>query len=146
MKIMAVDYGDARTGIAVCDRTEFLASPVGTIEERKFETLVSKVAYMAKQYEVGEIVVGLPLNMNGSKGPRAEKAEIFANALNQATDIPVNMWDERSTTVSAHNILNETDVRGKKRKAVVDTVAATIILEAYLEFRRKRKAKEKEQD
>lgn len=146
MKIMAVDYGDARTGIAVCDRTEFLASPVGTIEERKFETLVSKVAYMAKQYEVGEIVVGLPLNMNGSKGPRAEKAELFANALNQATDIPVNMWDERSTTVSAHNILNETDVRGKKRKAVVDTVAATIILEAYLEFRRKRKAKEKEQD
>ena len=146
MKIMAVDYGDARTGIAVCDRTEFLASPVGTIEERKFETLVSKVAYMAKQYEVGEIVVGLPLNMNGSKGPRAEKAELFANALNQATEIPVNMWDERSTTVSAHNILNETDVRGKKRKAVVDTVAATIILEAYLEFRRKRKAKEKEQD
>lgn len=139
MKIMAVDYGDARTGIAVCDRTEFLASPVGTIEEKNFEKLVQKVAYMAEQYEVGEIVVGLPLNMNGSKGPRAQKSEAFADALNQATDIPVNMWDERSTTVTAHNILNETDVRGKKRKAVVDTVAATVILEAYLDFRKKRK-------
>lgn len=141
MKIMAVDYGDARTGIAVCDRTEFLASPVGTIEERKFDVLVQKVAYMAKQYEVEEIVVGLPLNMNGSKGPRAEKAELFANTLNEMTDIPVNMWDERSTTVQAHNYLNETNTRGKKRKAVVDTVSATIILDAYLEFRRKRKEK-----
>lgn len=142
MKIMSVDYGDARTGIAVCDRTEFLASPVGTIEERKFEILVQKVAYMAKQYEVEEIVVGLPLNMNGSKGPRAEKAELFAKALNEETDIPVNMWDERSTTVQAHNYLNVTNTRGKKRKEIVDTVSATIILEAYLEFRRKRKEKE----
>jgi len=79
MKIMAVDLGDARTGLAVCDRTEFLASPIGTVEERRFDVLVQKVAYMAKQYEVEEIVVGLPLNMNGSKGPRAEKAELFAN-------------------------------------------------------------------
>lgn len=139
MKIMAVDYGDARTGIAVCDRTEFLASPVGTIEERHFETLVLKVAHIAAEYEVGEIVVGLPLNMNGSFGPRAQACKEFADALNQATDIPVNMWDERSTTVSAHGILNETNVRGKKRKAVVDTVAATIILESYLEFRRRKK-------
>lgn len=144
MKIMAVDYGDARTGIAVCDKTEFLASPVGTIEERKFDVLVQKVAYMAKQYEVEEIVVGLPLNMNGSKGPRAEICETFANALNEMTDIPVNMWDERSTTVQAHNYLNATNTRGKKRKEIVDTVSATIILEAYLEFRRKRKEKVQE--
>ena len=73
MKIMAVDYGDARTGLAVCDRTEFLASPIGTIEERNANVLAMKVAHMAKQYEVGEIVVGLPVNMNGSYGPRAEK-------------------------------------------------------------------------
>lgn len=139
MKIMAVDYGDARTGLAVCDRTEFLASPIGTIEERRFEVLVAKVAHIANQYEVGEIVVGLPLNMNGSFGPRAEACKTFADALNQMTDIPVNMWDERSTTVSAHGILNETNVRGKKRKAVVDTVAATIILESYLDYRRKKK-------
>ena len=137
MKIMAVDYGDARTGLAVCDRTEFLASPIGTIEERNAQLLAMKVAHMAEQYEVGEIIVGLPLNMNGSKGPRAEKCEAFADMLSQLTEVPVNMWDERSTTVSAHNILNETNVRGKKRKAVVDTVAATVILEAYLEYRRK---------
>lgn len=136
MKIMAVDYGDARTGLAVCDRTEFLASPIGTIEERNAAVLAMKVAHMAEQYEVGEIIVGLPLNMNGSKGPRAEKCEAFADMLSGLTEIPVNMWDERSTTVSAHNILNETNVRGKKRKAVVDTVAAAVILEAYLEYRK----------
>ena len=140
MKIMAVDYGDARTGLAVCDRTEFLASPIGTIEERNMQLLAMKVAHMAQQYEVGEIVVGLPLNMNGSFGPRAERCKQFADILNELTECPVNMWDERSTTVSAHNILNETNVRGKKRKAVVDTVAATIILEGYLEFRKNKKA------
>ncbi|MBR6045502.1 MAG: Holliday junction resolvase RuvX [Ruminococcus sp.] len=139
MKIMAVDYGDVRTGLAVCDRTEFLASPIGTIEERNMQMLAMKVAHMAEQYEVGEIIVGLPLNMNGSKGPRAEKCEAFAQLLGNLTELPVNMWDERSTTVTAHNILNETDVRGKKRKAVVDTVAATVILEGYLEYRRKNK-------
>lgn len=142
MKIMAVDYGDARTGIAVCDRTEFLASPVGTIEERNFGRLVEKVAYMAVQYEVKEIVVGLPLNMNGSKGPRAEKAELFAKALSEISEIPVNMWDERSTTVQAANYLNETNTRGKKRKEIIDTVSAAIILEAYIEYRRKKKEKE----
>ena len=139
MKIMAVDYGDVRTGLAVCDRTEFLASPIGTIEERNMQMLAMKVAHMAEQYEVGEIIVGLPLNMNGSKGPRAEKCEAFAQLLGNLTELPVNMWDERSTTVTAHNILNETDVRGKKRKAVVDTVAATVILEGYLKYRRKNK-------
>ncbi len=116
-----------------------MASPIGTIEERDFITLVGKVAHIAKEYEVGEIVVGLPLNMNGSFGPRAQACKTFADALNEAAEVPVNMWDERSTTVSAHGILNETNVRGKKRKQVVDTVAATIILESYLEFRRKKK-------
>lgn len=139
MKIMAVDYGDVRTGLAVCDRTEFLASPIGTIEERSAQVLAMKIAHMAKQYEVGEIVVGLPVNMNGSYGPRAEKCRSFADILNELTEIPVNMWDERSTTVTAHQILNQTNVRGKNRKAVVDTVAAVIILEGYLEYRRKNK-------
>lgn len=139
MKIMAVDYGDVRTGLAVCDRTEFLASPIGTIEERSAQVLAMKIAHMAKQYEVGEIVVGLPVNMNGSYGPRAEKCRSFADILNELTEVPVNMWDERSTTVTAHQILNQTNVRGKDRKAVVDTVAAVIILEGYLEYRRKNK-------
>lgn len=139
MKIMAVDFGDVRTGLAVCDRTEFLASPIGTIEERNAQVLAMKIAHMAKEYEVGEIVVGLPTNMNGTLGPRAEKCKDFANMLNEIADCPVNMWDERSTTVTAHQILNTTNVRGKNRKAVVDTVAATIILEGYLDYRRKNK-------
>ena len=142
MKIMAVDYGDARTGLAVCDRTEFLASPIGTIEERNAQILAMKVAHMAEQYEVGEIVVGLPVNMNGSEGPRAQKCRAFAETISLVTEVPVVMWDERSTTVSAHQILNETNVRGKKRKDVVDTVAATLILENYLAFRRNKKKEE----
>lgn len=139
MKIMAVDYGDVRTGLAVCDRTEFLASPIGVIEERNAPILAMKVAHMAEQYEVGEIIVGLPKNMNGSIGPRAEKCQAFAEMLSELTEVPVNMWDERSTTVTAHQILNQTNVRGKNRKAVVDEVAATVILESYLNYRRKNK-------
>lgn len=142
MKIMAVDYGDVRTGLAVCDRTEFLASPIGVIEERNAPILAMKVAHMAEQYEVGEIVVGLPKNMNGSIGPRAEKCQAFAEMLSELTEVPVNMWDERSTTVTAHQILNQTNVRGKNRKAVVDEVAATVILESYLNYRRKNKSSE----
>ena len=141
MKIMSVDYGDARTGLAVCDRTEFLASPIGTIEERNAQILAMKVAHMAEQYEVGMIVIGLPINMNGSEGPRAQKCRAFGEMVECVTELPVVMWDERSTTVSAHNILNETNVRGKDRKKVVDTVAATLILETYLDYRRKQKAK-----
>lgn len=139
MKIMSVDYGDVRTGLAVCDRTEFLASPIGVIEERNAPILAMKIAHMAEQYEVGEIIVGLPKNMNGSIGPRAEKCQAFAEMLSELTEVPVNMWDERSTTVTAHQILNDTNVRGKKRKSVVDAVAATVILEGYLDYRRKNK-------
>lgn len=140
MKIMAVDFGDARTGLAVCDRTEFLASPVGIVEERSFNECAKKVAYMSKQYEVGEIVIGYPKNMNGSIGPRAEKCELFANAVREFVDIPVILWDERSTTVSAINILNKTNTRGKKRKEVLDSVAAVLILESYLAYRKNKKA------
>ena len=94
MKIMSVDYGDVRTGLAVCDRTEFLASPVGTIVERDFETLVKKVAYAAtKELGVGMVVVGLPRNMDGSYGERAEKCRRFAKALNALIPIPVETWD-----------------------------------------------------
>lgn len=139
MKIMAVDYGDARTGIAVCDRTEFLASPVGTVEEKDPAILAMKIAHLANEYEVGEIVIGYPVNMNGTVGPRAEKCKAFAALVESVTELPVRMWDERSTTVEAHGYLNATNVRGKKRKAVVDTVAATIILESYLEYRNKKK-------
>ncbi len=136
MKIMAVDLGDARTGLAACDRTEFLASPLGVIHERDFEELLKKVAHMAKEYDIGEIVVGHPKNMDGSEGERAQKCELFANRLRAIVEIPVKLWDERCTTVSAHNYLNQTDTRGKKRKEIVDEVAATIILESYMDYRK----------
>ena len=137
MRILAVDYGDARTGIAISDNSEFLASPVCTITEYHADRLAQKEADIAKEQGAGEIVVGLPINMNGTKGERAEKCEAFAEMLRGLVDVEVKMWDERSTTVTAHQYLNETNVRGKKRKAVVDTVAATIILESYLAFRKK---------
>ena len=136
MKIMSVDYGDVRTGLAVCDRTEFLASPVGTIVERDFETLVKKVAYAAtKELGGGMVVVGLPRNMDGSYGERAEKCRRFAKALNALIPIPVETWDERQTTMQAQRYLDETGVYGKKRKEVIDEVAATIILDSYLKYR-----------
>ena len=136
MKIMSVDYGDVRTGLAVCDRTEFLASPVGTIVERDFETLVKKVAYAAtKELGVGMVVVGLPRNMDGSYGERPEKCRRFAKALNALIPIPVETWDERQTTMQAQRYLDETGVYGKKRKEVIDEVAATIILDSYLKYR-----------
>jgi putative Holliday junction resolvase len=139
MKIMAVDLGDSRTGLAVCDKTEFLASPVGTIHEKNFNLILQKVAYATKEYDVKEVVVGYPKNMDGSIGERAEKCEKFAKMLGNIIEIPVKLWDERSTTVSAINILNETNTRGKKRKEVIDSVAATIILESYLQFRKNEK-------
>ncbi len=139
MKIMAVDLGDARTGLAVCDRTEFLASPIGVIHDTNLENVMQKVAIASKEYEVSEIIVGHPINMNGTLGPRAQLCEEFAENLGKLVDIPVKLWDERATTVTAHNILNMTDTRGKKRKNVVDAVAATVILESYLEYRKNHK-------
>ena len=139
MKIMAVDLGDARTGLACCDRTEFLASPIGVIHETDFNEIIRQVAVASVEYDVKEIVVGYPKNMNGTIGERAEKCEKFANILSQLVDVPVKLWDERSTTVSATNYLNETNTRGNKRKEVIDAVAATIILESYMEYRKNHK-------
>ena len=146
MKIMAVDYGDARTGLAACDRTEFLASPIGVIEERNFYFTIQKVANAVQEYGIQMVVVGYPVNMNGTIGERAEKCAQFAELLRSKVDVPVELWDERATTVEAHNYLNETNTRGKKRKEVIDAVAATIILESYLTYRRNMKVRqEKEQ-
>ena len=139
MKIMAVDLGDARTGLACCDRTELLASPIGVIHETDFNEIIRQVAVASVEYDVKEIVVGYPKNMNGTIGERAEKCEKFANILSQLVDVPVKLWDERSTTVSATNYLNETNTRGKKRREVIDAVAATIILESYMEYRKNHK-------
>lgn len=133
---MSVDFGDARTGLAMCDITEFLASPIGVIKEKRFEYVVEKVANAAIENKADAVVVGLPLNMNGSEGPRAELCKEFASLLSEKITVPVRMWDERQTTVSAAGYLNETDTRGKKRKAVIDAVAAVIILDSYLSWRK----------
>ncbi len=136
MKIMAVDLGKARTGLAVCDAGELLASPAGVIEEYHQERLLQKVAGAAKERGAELLVVGLPRNMDGSEGESAQNARRFAQELEAASGIPVKLCDERGTTITAHGYLNATDTRGKKRKAVVDAVAATIILQDYLDYRR----------
>ncbi len=136
MIILSVDYGDARTGIAVCDRTELLASPVTVISETDRDTLLKKIADIALERRAELIVVGLPVNMDGTHGSRAQACEDFAQALTELCSIPTVMRDERLTTVSAHNVLNATNTRGKKRKAVVDAVSAVMILQDYIDYRR----------
>ena len=136
MKILAVDYGDARTGLAICDKTELLASPIGTVAEKDTQLLIEKIALVVKEHDPELIVVGNPINMDGTSGFRSEKCVEFGNMLSEFLDLKVVMWDERGTTVSANNFLNMTDTRGKKRKKVIDTLAATIILENYLNFRK----------
>lgn len=137
MIIMSVDAGEARTGIAVCDAEELLASPVCVIEEYKSERRLEKVANKARELKAALVVVGLPKNMDGSEGARAQVCREFATALSEILgDIPVVLCDERSTTVLAHTYLNIADVKGKKRKKTVDAVAAVIILEDYLAMRK----------
>lgn len=135
MIIMSVDLGKARTGIAVCDKTEFLASPYKVIFEKSPQKLTQKVAEAAKETKAELIVVGLPKNMDGSEGESAQNAREFAKKLKEITQIETVLQDERGTTITAHNFLNDTNTRGKKRKNVVDEVAATIILQDYLDKR-----------
>ncbi len=139
MKIMSVDLGKVRTGIAVSDINEYLASPLCVIKERDREILAKKVSDIANENNVLQIVVGLPLNMDGSKGESAKAADEFSKILSKYTDADIILQDERGTTISAHSYLNVTNTRGEKRKSVVDAVAATIILQDYLDFRRNNK-------
>ncbi len=132
MVILSVDYGDARTGIAVCDRMQLLASPVAVINQSYEPKVIAEIKALCEKYKAERIVVGLPKNMNGSEGERAEKCKSFAARLSEATGIETVMWDERLTTVSAHRALNVTNVTGKKRKEIVDAVSAVMILEDYL--------------
>lgn len=132
MIIMSVDYGDVRTGIAVCDRMQILASPVCVITEKDREKLADKIKDLAIERKVERICVGVPQNMDGSYGFRSDACKEFGALLNEKTGIQVDFQNERLTTVSAHNILNTMDVRGKKRKAVVDAVSAVLILEDYM--------------
>lgn len=136
MRILAVDLGIARTGLAVSDPLGQLATPIGTLPERSPQRLLDKVAAAAAEQGAQTVVVGHPRNMDGSCGDAARRAEAFADNLREKTGLPVVLWDERMTTVSAIGYLNMTDTRGAKRKAVVDTVAATIILQDYLDHLR----------
>lgn len=136
MIILAVDTGRVRTGLAICDKSEILASPIGVIEQFDREKLCQRICQTAQERQAERIVVGLPRNMDGSEGESAAAARQFAQMLRERSGLPVVMQDERCTTITAHQYLNDTDTRGKKRKAVVDAVAATIILEDYLQYRK----------
>lgn len=135
MIILSVDYGDARTGIAVCDKMEILASPVTVIHESYEPKVIAKIKEIVSEKKPELIVVGLPVNMDGSKGERAQKCALFAEKLREETGIEVKLCDERLTTVSAHRVLSDNNVRGQKRKNVVDAVSAVMILESFLRTR-----------
>ncbi len=133
MIILSVDYGDRRTGIAVCDKNQILASPVCVINEWNAESLADKIIEIAGEKKAEKIVIGLPKNMDGSKGFRADACEQLGEIIKGKCSLPVVFWDERLTTVSAHKILSDNNVRGKKRKAVVDALSAEIILQNYID-------------
>ena len=136
MKIMAIDYGDARTGIAISDPLGMMAGFTTVIHVYTPEKTAAAVKELIAQHRPQELVMGFPRNMDGSEGPRAEKYREFAALLEQETGLKVILWDERRTTVDAHRILSQNNVRGKKRKETVDAVAASLILEGYLAFRK----------
>ena len=138
MIIMSVDLGKARTGIAVSDSGESFAFPKTVITEYNTERLVNKISALANEYGAELIVVGYPKNMDGSSGSRAEECKEIAEKIGSVSGKETVLWDERCTTVSAHTALNFTDTRGKKRKEVIDAVAAVIILEDYLKYRKNR--------
>ena len=132
MIILSVDYGDMRTGVAVCDKMGILASPVGVVKGDYAPKVAEEIKKIAMDKKAELIVVGLPKNMDGSEGDRAEKCRSFGEMLENVTGIKTVMFDERLTTISAHRALSVVDVRGQKRKNVVDAVSAVMILEDYL--------------
>lgn len=135
MKIMGIDYGDARTGVAISDLLCSIVGSTYVVPSRNTEKAIADIVKLIKDNGVGELVVGLPKNMNGTEGPRAELCREFAEKLKEVTGLPVVLWDERRTTVEAHNILSMHNYHGQKRKNTVDAVAASLILEGYLQFR-----------
>jgi len=137
MVILAVDYGEARTGLAVCDKNEVLATPLSPVVVKSTDMLIDTIIETAKQYKAELIVVGLPVNMDSSHGFRAEAVKEFAKLLKEKSGMPVEFWDERLTTMSASRLLNETDVKGKKRKMKLDSAAAALILQSFIDSRKR---------
>ncbi len=131
MRILGIDHGDVRIGIAMSDETAFLASPLTTVQNGK--AAIGEIVSLVLENNVETIVVGLPRNMNGTYGPATEKVRAFIEKLSTKTDVPIVEWDERLSTVSAHNNLREAGLDGRKHKKVIDKVAARIILQNYLD-------------
>ena len=131
-RIIAVDYGDARTGVAVSDLTGTITGETLTIQEWNAERLARRLAFFARERGAVRFVLGLPKNMDGTEGPRAEKARQFAVLLENESGLPVTFWDERRSTVEAHAILHAAGKKEKKHRANVDAVAAALLLESYL--------------
>ena len=136
MRIMAIDYGDAHTGIAVSDPTGLLAGFTTTVNAYRPEAVAERIAVLAKEHGAEELVLGHPVNMDGTLGPRSEKARAMKELLEEQTGLPVILWDERRTTIDAHQILFSQGKNGRKRKKLVDAVAASLILENYLNYKR----------
>ena len=134
MIIVGIDFGDARTGIAVCDKYEMMASEAGCIAADSYKKAIELVGERVKELKAELIVVGNPVNMDGSSGWRSDKCKAFARELSEATGIPAEMYDERLTTAAATRVLLEADVSRKKRKKVVDKMAAVLILQGYLDY------------
>lgn len=139
MRIMAIDYGDAHTGIALSDPTGLLAGTSTTIHSRKAEVVLAEITKLVQAHDVDELVMGFPRNMDGSEGPRAALYRDFAAQIQQSTNLTPVLWDERRTTIDAHRILQEAGKNAKKRKKTVDAVAASLILEGYLTFRTRKR-------
>lgn len=135
MRLMGIDYGDRQIGIAVSDELFLTAQGITTLRNSGDERVLNDIRKLAEEYNVTEVIVGLPKNMNGSIGPRGQLAESFAASLREALSLPVNLWDERLTTMSAQRTLLEADVSRKKRKAVIDKMAAALILQNYMDFK-----------
>ena len=133
-RIMGIDYGDARTGVAISDLLCSIVGSTFVVRSKNTEKALEDILQLVKQNDVGQIVVGLPKNMDGTEGPRAMLCREFAQKLGEITGLQVSMWDERRTTVEAHNILSQHNYHGKKRKETVDAVAASLILSGYLDY------------
>ena len=138
MKIMGIDVGDARTGVAISDLTCTIVGSALVVPSRRKDKAIADIVKLCRDNEVGTIVVGLPRNMDGSEGFKAQACREFAKMLEEATGLPVDMWDERLTTVQSHNILSAHNYHGDKRKNTVDAVAASLILEGYLDHRNRK--------
>lgn len=136
MRILGIDLGDVRTGLALSDESCFLASGLGTFTAYNEDKALEQILAAIRTHKVEEIVMGNPVNMNGTRGERSQKVEAFAERLREASGLPVTLFDERCTTMQAHTILSFTDTRGKKRKNTVDTLSAEIILQNYLDQRK----------